>query len=215
LIQKYVLKTLVFISCAGPGVLLSIKLYQLFVGGQSDVLGADPATRVIHATGRDALFFLFVALSITPIRRLTGWNRVQSVRRMIGVWSFAYAALHLSAYLVFNQLCYSWQTCDIRGIVNDVVKRKFIFMGMFAWTILLMLAITSTSGWVRRLKKGWVTLHRLVYIAAVAAVIHFAWGQKADIREPIKWGIVLAGLFAIRVYFAIQKQRKMPVRLQA
>jgi len=206
-LSQRIFKIVVFLACASPGVLLAYKLYQLFLGGQSEILGPDPAGRVIHDTGRDALFFLFVTLSITPVRRLFKFNRLISVRRMLGVWSFTYAVFHLCAYLVFNQLCYSWATCDISGIVTDVLKRKFIFMGMLAWTILLALAITSTNGWMRRLKKKWTTLHRLVYVAAIAAVIHFAWGQKADISEPLKWGAVLTALLSFRVYLTIQKRR--------
>jgi len=199
-------KPAVFVACAVPAAILAYRLCQLFLWEQTDALGPDPANTVIHETGRDALGLLLITLSVTPLRRLFKLNRLQSVRRMLGVWSFAYAVLHLSGYLVFNQLCYSWATCDIKGIVADVLKRKFIFIGMFAWTILLALAITSTGGWVRRLKKKWQTLHRLVYVAAVAGVVHFAWGQKADIREPLKWGAVLTALLAFRVYLTVQKR---------
>ena len=199
-------KPAVWIACAVPAVILAYRLCQLFLWDQPDVLGADPANAVIHELGRDALGLVLITLSVTPLRRIFHLNRLQSVRRMLGVWAFTYAVLHLSSYLVFNQLCYSWATCDIKGIVADVLKRKFIFMGMLAWTILLALAITSTKGWQRRLKKKWTTLHRLVYVAAVAGVIHFAWGQKADIREPLKWGAVLAALLAIRAYWAYRRR---------
>jgi sulfoxide reductase heme-binding subunit YedZ len=206
-------KPAVFVACAVPAAILAYRLCQLFLWEQPDALGPDPANAVIHETGRDALGLVLITLSVTPVRRLFKVNRLQSVRRMLGVWSFTYAVLHLSAYLVFNQLCYSWATCDIKGIVADVVKRKFIFMGMFAWTILLALAITSTGGWVRRLKRNWQTLHRLVYVAAIAGVVHFAWGQKADIREPLKWGAGLAVLLGFRVYLTVQKRRaRAPAR---
>jgi sulfoxide reductase heme-binding subunit YedZ len=206
-------KPAVFVACAAPAAILAYRLCQLFLWEQPDALGPDPANAVIHETGRDALGLVLITLSVTPVRRLFKVNRLQSVRRMLGVWSFTYAVLHLSAYLVFNQLCYSWATCDIKGIIADVVKRKFIFMGMFAWTILLALAITSTGGWVRRLKRNWQTLHRLVYVAAIAGVVHFAWGQKADIREPLKWGAGLAVLLGFRVYLAVQKRRaRAPAR---
>jgi sulfoxide reductase heme-binding subunit YedZ len=199
-------KPAVFVACAVPAAILTYRLCQFFLWDQTDALGPDPANTVIHETGRDALGLLLITLSVTPLRRLFKLNWLQSVRRMLGVWSFTYAVLHLSSYLVFNQLCYSWATCDIKGIVADVLKRKFIFIGMLAWTILLALAITSTSGWVRRLKKRWQTLHRLVYVAAIAGVVHFAWGQKADIREPLKWGAVLAVLLGFRVYWLYRRR---------
>jgi sulfoxide reductase heme-binding subunit YedZ len=199
-------KPAVFVACAVPAAILTYRLCQFFLWDQTDALGPDPANTVIHETGRDALGLLLITLSVTPLRRIFTLNRLQSVRRMLGVWSFTYAVLHLSSYLVFNQLCYSWATCDIKGIVADVLKRKFIFIGMLAWTILLALAITSTSGWVRRLKKRWQTLHRLVYVAAIAGVVHFAWGQKADIREPLKWGAVLAVLLGFRVYWLYRRR---------
>jgi sulfoxide reductase heme-binding subunit YedZ len=199
-------KPAVFVGCAVPAAILTYRLCQFFLWDQTDALGPDPANTVIHETGRDALGLLLITLSVTPLRRLFKLNWLQSVRRMLGVWSFTYAVLHLSSYLVFNQLCYSWATCDIKGIVADVLKRKFIFIGMLAWTILLALAITSTSGWVRRLKKRWQTLHRLVYVAAIAGVVHFAWGQKADIREPLKWGAVLAVLLGFRVYWLYRRR---------
>jgi methionine sulfoxide reductase heme-binding subunit len=201
-----VFKPALFVACGVPAGILAYRLCQFFLWDQTDVLGPDPATTVIHETGRDALGLLLITLSVTPIRRIFALNRLQASRRMLGVWSFTYAAMHLSAYLVFNQLCYSWATCDLKGIAADVLKRKFIFIGMFAWTILFALAITSTSGWVRRLKKKWQTLHRLVYVAAIAGVIHFAWGQKADIREPLKWGAILAVLLAFRVYLTMKKR---------
>lgn len=200
-------KPAAFVACGVPAGILAYRLCQFFLWDHTDVLGPDPANTVIHETGRDALGLLLITLSVTPLRRIFKLNRLQASRRMLGVWSFTYAVLHLSSYLVFNQLCYSWATCDLKGIVADVLKRKFIFIGMFTWTILLTLAITSTNGWVRRLKKKWQTLHRLVYVAAIAGVVHFAWGQKADIREPLKWGAVLVLLLGYRIYRAVEKRR--------
>ncbi len=204
--RSRLLKPVVFILCAWPAAVLAYRLCELFIWEQGDALGPDPASRVIHATGREALALVLVTLTVTPLRRIFKLNALQSVRRMLGVWAFAYACLHLSSYLVFNQLCYSWATCDLRGIYTDVVKRKFIFIGMLTFVMLLALAITSTGGWVRRLKKKWQTLHRLVYVAAGTGLIHFAWGQKSDISEPLRWGGYLAVLLAIRVWYAVRKR---------
>lgn len=164
-------------------------------------LGANPVETLLHETGRDALMMLLAALSITPIRRLSGWNRIQLVRRMVGIWSFTYACCHLLIYVVFNHLG------DIDAILDDVFKRRFIFVGMFTFTILLALAATSTNGMMRRLGKRWQKLHRLVYVAGVAGVVHFIWGQKADIREPLQWGAFLVLLLGVRVFYAIRKRR--------
>lgn len=164
-------------------------------------LGPNPVEELLHETGRDALMILLATLAITPIRRLTGWNRLQVVRRMVGVWSFAYGAVHLLIYVVFNHLG------DLAAIADDVLHRPFIFAGMFTFSILLALAATSTAGMMRRLGRRWQRLHRLVYVAGVAGVVHFAWGQKADIHEPLQWGAVLALLLGFRVYDALQKRR--------
>lgn len=196
---------LVFLGCAAPGAILLWHTYQAVYGLNPDALGINPVETLLHQTGRNALALLLITLTVTPIRRLTGWNRVQLVRRTLGVWSFVYAFSHLSIYFVFDQLG------DVQAVVEDVVKRKFIFMGMLAFTILLALAVTSTKGMIRRLGRNWQRLHRLVYVAAVAGAIHFAWGQKADIREPLQWAAFLALLLGIRVYYARRKRRADPM----
>jgi sulfoxide reductase heme-binding subunit YedZ len=170
-------------------------------------LGPDPAKMLHHSTGEYALVLLFVTLAVTPIRRLTGFNRLQSVRRMLGVWSFTYAVLHLTSYLVFEQLCYSLATCEFRAIKEDILKRRFIFAGMLAFACMLPLAITSTAGWVRRLKKNWQRLHRLAYVAAASAVVHYMWIQKSDIRVPLRYAGLLGLLLGIRVLWAWRRKR--------
>src|SRR5204862_1712118 len=107
-----------------------------------------------------------------------------------------------ATYVVFDQSCYSLATCDYHNIYTDVLKRKFTFAGMVAFAILTILAITSTTGWVRRLKKRWVTLHRLVYVAGLAGGVHYIWGQKSDISEPLRWGGYVVVLLGIRLDFA-------------
>lgn len=164
-------------------------------------LGANPVETMLHETGRDGLALLLVTLAVTPIRRLTGWNRVQIVRRMVGLWAFTYACVHLLIYVVFNHLG------DIAAIWDDVVKRPFIFSGMFTFALLFVLAATSPVAVVRRLGRRWQQVHRLVYVAAATGVVHFAWGQKADIREPLEWATVLLVLLAVRVVFAVWRRR--------
>jgi sulfoxide reductase heme-binding subunit YedZ len=198
-------KPAVFLLAAVPGLWLGWKVYQ----GQ---LGVDPVTTLMHESGRNALLLLLAALTVTPVRRLTGWNRVQQVRRMLGLWAFFYATAHLAMYLVFNHLCYSLSTCEFGAVWDDVVKRKFIFAGMLAFVILLALALTSTTGWIRRLGRNWTRLHRLVYVAAGSAIVHFIWKEKSDYSEPLQWGAVLAVLLGIRLYFALRKRTRTAPR---
>lgn len=204
-----------FAGCTVPAVLLVIKVMASWVmpswgplvndtiGG----LGADPLKTLLHETGEDSLGILLASLAVTPVRRLFKVNGIQKVRRMVGVWSFAYAVVHVSLYLGLDQLCYSLETCDFRAIGNDLLKRKFIFMGMMSFTILTLLAATSTNGMIRRLKRKWQPLHRLVYVAGISAVIHFIWVQKSDISEPLMWAGWLTFFLLVRVYLSVQKRR--------
>jgi methionine sulfoxide reductase heme-binding subunit len=190
-----------FVGCLVPAVLLLARVYRAVYQGDLEALGANPVETLMHETGEDALGILLLTLCITPLRRLTGWNRLQRIRRMVGVWSFVYALSHFSIYVAFDQLG------DPAAIWDDVIKRKFIFAGMLAFSLLLVLAVTSTNGMIRRLRRNWQKLHRIVYLAATAGVVHFVWGQKADIAEPLRWAVWLAALLGIRVYFAMRKRR--------
>jgi sulfoxide reductase heme-binding subunit YedZ len=159
------------------------------VGG----LGAEPVEEITHRTGWWALTLLLVTLAVTPLRRLTGWNRVIQLRRMLGLFAFLYATLHVLTYFGLDQLF------DLRYIAEDIVERPYITAGFAAWLLLLPLAVTSTRGWIRRLGKRWQRLHRLVYPAAGLAVLHFLWLVKADTREPVVFGILLILLLLLRL----------------
>jgi sulfoxide reductase heme-binding subunit YedZ len=193
-------KPAVFVAAAVPALRLG---YRVYTGD----LGIDPLATLEHTTGRDALLLLFCALTVTPVRRLTGWNRIQSVRRMLGLWAYFYAVVHVCIYLVFGQLCYSVATCDFRTIVDDITKRRFIIAGMVSFSVLTLMALTSTKGWIRRLGRNWQRLHRLVYVAAPVAIVHFMWKEKSDYSEQYRWLAVLVVLLGIRVYFAIRRRR--------
>jgi sulfoxide reductase heme-binding subunit YedZ len=192
---KRLFYAVVFVACALPA---AGMLWQTFYGD----LGVNPVETLLHESGRTALAILIACLAVTPIRRLTGWNGIQRVRRMVGLWSFVYALAHFAIYAVFNHLG------DVRAIWDDVVERPFILSGMVGLVILLALAATSTTGMIRRLGRNWQRLHRLVYVAGFAGVLHFAWGQKADIREPLVWGSVLVVLLAVRVIYARRRAAK-------
>jgi sulfoxide reductase heme-binding subunit YedZ len=199
-------KPAVFVACLTPGALLARRLSLVLSGADQTALGPDPTKLLEHETGRYALAILLLTLTVTPLRRMLSLNRLQAVRRMLGVWSFVYALLHVTVYLTFDQLCYSIETCQFPTIWEDILRRPFIFVGMLAFSILAILALTSTTGWMRRLGRNWQRLHRLVYVAATAATVHFAWGQKAVITEPLQWAVWLALLLGIRVFYAVRKR---------
>jgi methionine sulfoxide reductase heme-binding subunit len=170
--------------------------WQLLGGG----LGANPIEAGLHLSGRWALIFLLLGLSITPLRRASGWSRVIKVRRTLGLFAFFYASLHLLVYLTLDQgLAWSF-------ILEDVVKRPFITVGMTSFLLLVPLAVTSTRGWVRKLGRRWQTLHRLVYPATALAVLHFYWKVKADTFWPLVAAGVLAVLLLARVPWRRQKR---------
>jgi methionine sulfoxide reductase heme-binding subunit len=200
-------KPAVFLACLAPGLLLGYDVVQFATGRDAMALGVDPIKTLEHETGEDALGILFVTLAVTPVRRTFGVNKVQLVRRMLGVWSFTYAVVHVSIYLVFDQNCYSFMACEYHAVWEDILKRKFIFAGMTGFSVLAVLAMTSTQGWMRRLRKNWLRIHRFVYLAGIAGVVHFIWIQKSDIGEPLNWAFWLAGLFGVRVFFAVRRRR--------
>ena len=164
-------------------------------------LGVNPAETIQLQTGRWALKFLLLSLAVTPVRRLTGWNVVIQFRRMLGLFAFFYAVLHFTAYWAFD-LTFAFGT-----MITDVLKRPFIALGFSALVLLVPLAVTSTKGSIRRLGKRWTQLHRLVYVAAVLAVLHFAWKVKVFTGDPVIYAGVLTLLLAFRVFWALRTRR--------
>ena len=164
-------------------------------------LGANPVERLLHFTGDWALRFLTLTLAVTPVSRLTEWRALVGARRMLGLFSFFYALLHLGVYLVLDQ------GGEWRGVLEDVVKRPYITLGFGVFVILAALAATSTNRMMKRLGRGWKRLHRLVYAAAVGAALHFLWLVKADSREPLVYlGIILL-LLLLRAPFLARRRR--------
>ena len=170
----------------------------LVYGAFSDNLGANPIDYITDTTGLTALSFLFLTLTVTPLRRLTGWNEVIRLRRMLGLFAFFYACLHLLTWVVLDWF-FDWPR-----MAADIVERPFITMGMFTFLLLLPLAITSTNAMIRRLGRRWQQLHRLSYLAAVTVVIHFWWVVKADFREPRLWAVALCALFGFRAWWMLR-----------
>jgi sulfoxide reductase heme-binding subunit YedZ len=163
-------------------------------------LTANPIEYLTHFTGDWALAFLVLSLTITPLRRLTHWNDVIKLRRTLGLYAFFYASLHLTVWVFLDKFF------DVPLMIEDVFMRRFITVGMSAFLILLALAITSNKASLRRLGRRWQTLHRLVYVAAIAGVVHFWWLVKADITLPRRWAVAVAALLAFRLWWALRKR---------
>ena len=170
----------------------------LVYGAFTDDLTANPIDYITDTTGTTALSFLILSLTVTPLRRLTGRNELIKLRRMLGLFAFFYACLHLLTWSVLDWFF------DVTSMAKDVVERPFITIGMTTFLLLLPLAVTSTAGMIRRLGKRWQRLHRLAYVAAVTAIIHFWWLVKADIREPRLWALALSVLFGFRIWWVLR-----------
>ncbi len=189
------MKALLFLLCLAP-------LGSLLGRGFSGNLGANPIEAVTHATGEWTLRFLLITLSVTPLRTLLKKPELIRYRRMLGLFAFFYGCLHLLTYVWLDQF-FHW-----REIVADVGKRPFITAGFTAFVLMVPLAATSTSGWIRRLGgRRWRLLHRLVYLSAAAGVVHYYWLVKSDVRAPLAYGAVLALLLALRVFRAGSPRR--------
>jgi methionine sulfoxide reductase heme-binding subunit len=161
-------------------------------------LTANPIEFITLETGFWALTLLMLTLTVSPLRRITGWNRIIGFRRILGLAAFGYATLHLLTYVTLDRFF------DFSEIGADIIKRPYITVGFAAFVLLVPLAVTSTKGWIRRLGRRWQLLHRLVYPAAALAVLHFYWKKsaKADVSEPLLFAGILAVLLIVRVGLA-------------
>ena len=180
-------KGLAFLLCLVPLSLLGWGAYR-------QELGANPIEKITHTTGDWTIRFLLITLSVTPLRKLLNQPKLARFRRMLGLFAFFYGCLHLMTWMWLDKFF------DVREMWQDVVKRRFITVGMLAFVCLIPLAITSTNGWVRRLGfVRWQRLHRLVYFSALAGVIHYYWLVKSDVRLPLLYGGILAVLMTYRL----------------
>jgi sulfoxide reductase heme-binding subunit YedZ len=197
-------KAVVFLLCFVP---LGILVWRFLTGK----LGANPVEFIQHATGDWTLRFLVFTLCITPFRKLFKLPDLIRLRRMLGLFAFFYVCLHFLTYLGPDQ------SFDLAGMWKDVAKRPFITVGFTAFVLLIPLAITSTTGWIRRLGgKRWQLLHRCIYFAAVCGVIHYYWLVKSDVRKPLFYGALVAILLAWRLGDWLFKRRSQaPVRVAA
>lgn len=191
-----VTKPVVFLFCLFPLAVLIARAFSIAGLG----LGANPIEELLHELGLWGLKFLLLTLTITPLRRWTGWNWLNRFRRMLGLFAFFYVVLHFVVYAYLDQ------GLDMAAIVEDVLKRPYITLGMAALLMLVPLAVTSTKGMMRRLGKRWQKLHRLVYVIAIAAVWHYYWQVKLDTLEATVYALILACLLGLRIYFARAKR---------
>jgi methionine sulfoxide reductase heme-binding subunit len=180
-------KPVVFLACLAPLARLGWKAYE-------QALGANPIEVITHSTGDWTLIFLLVTLAITPLRKLTGQLWLIRFRRMFGLFAFFYVVLHFLTYIWLDKFF------DMHEMLADIAKRKFITVGFTGFLLLIPLAITSTSGWIRRLGgKRWQRLHQLIYFSAAAGVIHYWWLVKKDIHKPLEYAAVLSVLLSYRI----------------
>ena len=189
------IKPPVFLLCLVP---LGNLAWQAF----HDELGANPVEFITHSTGWWTLVFLCVTLAVTPLRKLLHQNALVRFRRMFGLFAFFYGFLHLMTYVWF------YSNFDFSAMLQDVYKRPFITAGFTAFMLMVPLALTSTAGMIRRLGgRRWQQLHRLVYLSAIAGVVHYYWLVKSDETLPLRFAAVVAILLAYRVFaYATQKK---------
>ncbi len=193
--QLRVIKALVFAAALVP---LARLVWLVFTGAL-----VEPLQFITRSTGDWTLYFLCITLAVTPLRRLSKWNWLHKLRRMVGLFAFFYALLHFTTFLWFDHFF------DVAEMLKDVAKRPFILVGFIAFVLLIPLAVTSTNGMVRRLGgKRWQWLHRLIYIVAPLGVLHFWWmkAAKHDLAQPILFMAIVALLLVMRLWWARKKQ---------
>ena len=180
------IKRLIFIASLWPILSIGIDIFQ-------NNLGANPVEFIERHFGKWTLIFLCLTLSMTPLRRITKINQWILYRRMLGLFVFFYASIHLLCYIGLD---YQFAWIDIK---NDIIKHRYVLVGFLGWVLLLPLAITSSDNMIRRLKANWKRLHRLVYLIAILGVLHFIWLVKKDITEPLIYAAIFFLLFILRL----------------
>jgi sulfoxide reductase heme-binding subunit YedZ len=193
--QLTAIKALVFVLALLPFLRMAWLVFQ--------GVPVEPLEFLTRGTGDWTLYFLCITLAVTPLRRLSGWNWVIKLRRMLGLYAFFYALLHFLTFFWFDHFF------DIAEMLKDVVKRPFITVGFIAFVLLIPLAVTSTNAMVKRMGgKRWLWLHRLIYVIAPLGILHFWWMKagKNDFQEPIIFGAIVALLLAMRVYWSYVKK---------
>jgi methionine sulfoxide reductase heme-binding subunit len=199
-VVRRIVKPVVFVGGLTP-------LALLVADGFRGELGVNPVETVTNTTGIWTLRLIALTIAITPVRWLTGWNPIIQLRRMVGLFGFFYGSLHFMTYFVLDH------SLMFDGLWDDVMKRPYITVGFTAFVLLIPLAITSTQGWIRRLGgRRWNLVHKLVYVTAGLAVLHYWWKVKLDTSSPMMYAIIIGGLLAIRLWRWSSARQSVPVR---
>ena len=181
-------KPSIFILSTIPFLVITYKIFF-------NKLGPEPVKEITHFTGEWALIFICLTLSMSPLKKLTNLNYWVNVRRMLGLFVFFYTSLHLLTYVGIDHR-FNWQP-----ILNDVVKKKYIFVGFAAWVLLIPLTITSSQKMMLLLKEKWKKLHRLIYVIAILGSLHFIWLSKTIYFKPLIYFVLITVLLALRINF--------------
>lgn len=185
-------RAIVWIGSGVPAVYLAWQLWLAFQGQPHD-LGREPVKGLEHATGEQSIRFLLITLAISPLRQLTGWNWLAKYRRVFGLVMFGYATAHLVTFAALDL------EFDLGDLAREIVKRPYLVVGFVAWLVLVPLAVTSTTTWIRRLGgRRWNALHKLTYLVVALGMVHYWMSQKKDHTEPLLWGASFIALFAWR-----------------
>lgn len=194
-VVRRVLMPAVFVACLAPAAWL---LYRALWGD----LGVNPLETLTNETGIWTLRLLVATIAITPIRWITKWNPIISFRRMIGLFAFFYGTIHFFIYFLFDR------SLQFDGLWEDIALRPYITVGFTAFVLMIPLAITSTTGWIRRLGgRRWNVLHRLVYVSALGGVLHYWWKVKLDVTDPAIYATIVGVLLGWRVVKALAKRQ--------
>jgi sulfoxide reductase heme-binding subunit YedZ len=195
---RFVWKPLVFMLCLVPAIHTATNALGIFGD-----LGANPVEEIQDRFGIWALRFIMIALSVTPLRRITGWNWLLRFRRMLGLFAFFYVLMHFLTWLLLDQ------GLLLSAIAEDLTKRPFITIGFTALVLLTAMAATSTAGMRRRLGKRWQKLHNSVYVVGGLGVWHYWWQVKSDITEPLTYALILSVLLGLRIWWRWQKSKRL------
>ena len=193
-IKDRLIYALVWSIAAAPGAYLAWQLWLAW-NGQPNALGEEPVKRLEHETGELTIRFLLLTLAVSPLRQLTTWSAVARYRRTLGLFTFWYASLHLATFAALDL------ELNLGEVATEIVKRPYITVGFAAWLLLVPLAVTSTTGWIRRLGgRRWNALHRATYAVVGLGMVHFFWSQKKDVTDPTLYAVPFAALLGWRIW---------------
>lgn len=194
--MRKALAPLLFLVALVPAAWLGVRV-------AANDLGVNPAETLQLETGIWALRLLLITLAVTPLRRLSGWNRIIQYRRMLGLFAFFYATLHVLTYLVFDL------SLAFGALLADVAKRPFITLGFVAFVAMVPLAATSNRAAIRRLGRRWQALHRLIYVSAVFAALHYLWKVKVVTGSPVYYAVAVVALLGIRAWWSLKTAKSL------